>query len=98
MNNLVAPQSLELAKGYLSSNPPKDAPLSEEMENALYDFAADAAMQGDTKMCDHALDMVPMDAAFFLELRMLLPKETVAEIVDGMNMSKVVALLGENYL
>lgn len=98
MNNFAASPSVELAKSYLLSNPPKDELLSEELEEALWDFAGDAAMKGDMEMCDRAMDKMPLDVAFFLELRMLLPKETVAGIVEGMNMSKVIELLGEDYL
>ncbi len=98
MSHAAVLPSAELAKAYLQSNFPKDDPLSDELSESLWSLAGDAALQGDMELSERAMDRIPMDAAFFLELKMLLPKEDVAQIVEGMNMSKVIELFGEDYL
>ena len=93
MNDMTG--SIELAKTYLQSAFPKDEALSADLREGLWALAGDAAMQGDMELSDRAADRLPLDVAFFLNMKMVYE---LAEIVKGFNMGDVIAAFGEDYL
>lgn len=95
---IAARANIELARKYLESDFPKDAILSEELSEGLWELAGEAVMHGDLEMCDRAMDTLPLDVNFFLDMKMYFPKEALAEFVKGFNMSKVIEVFGEDYL
>ena len=96
MNDMTG--SIELAKTYLQSAFPKDEAPSADLREGLWALAGDAAMQGDMELSDRAADRLPLDVAFFLNMKMFYSKEELAEIVKGFNMGDVIAAFGEDYL
>ena len=50
------------------------------------------------ELSDRAADRLPLDVAFFLNMKMFYSKEELAEIVKGFNMGDVIAAFGEDYL
>ena len=97
MSSIASPR-LELANRYLQSDYPKDDFLSDELREGLWGLAGEAAMKGDLETCELATDRLPLDVGFFLNMKEYFPKDELAEIVKGFNMSGVIELLGKNYL
>lgn len=97
MNDTASPR-IALAKSYLQSDFHKDDPLSDDLQEGLWELAGEAVMKGDMELCDRATDRLPLDVEFFCGMKMFYRKEELAEIVKGFNMSKVIEVFGENYL
>ena len=97
MSSIASPR-LELAKRYLQSDYTKDDFLSDELREGLWELAGEAAIKGDLETCELATDRIPLDVAFFLNMKEYFSKEELTEVVKGFNMSAVIGLFGENYL